>query len=135
MASPRILVIDDDEIVREGMCELLRGRGCEVFDAGSPIGVTKLIVQHHIDVIVLDIMMPDISGDKLARLLRSNPKLQQLAIVLVSSGKQEDLARLAVDVAADSVVSKSDIHTELARAALAAHRRRALTPGPSRSGR
>lgn len=134
MANPRVLVIDDDEIVREGMCELLRGRGFEVFDAGSPIGVTKLIVQNQIDVVVLDVMMPDISGDKLTRLLRSNPKLQQLAIVLVSSGKEEDLTRLAAEVAADSVVSKAEIHTDLARAALAAHRRRALTSGPNRRG-
>ncbi|MGA7122936.1 MAG: response regulator [Polyangiaceae bacterium] len=126
MSPPRVLVIDDDEIVREGMCELLRIRGCAVFDAGSPIGVTRLIVQHQIDVVVLDVMMPDISGDKLARLLRSNPKLRQLAIVLVSSGKEEDLARLAADVSADSVVPKAEIHTQLALAAMAAHRRRAV---------
>ncbi len=133
MSGPRVLVIDDDEIVREAMCELLRASGCQVFDAGSPIGVTKLIVQHQIDIIVLDVMMPDISGDKLAKLLRGNPKLQQLAIVLVSSGKHEDLAGLAAEVAADSVVSKSEIHSQLAFVALAAHRRRAFRAGRART--
>jgi CheY-like chemotaxis protein len=134
MVNPRALVIDDDEIVRALMSELLRAQGCDVFDTGSPIGVTKLIVQHQIDIVVLDVMMPDISGDKLAKLLRRNPKLQQLAIVLVSSGEHDDLAQLASDVEADSVVSKSEIRGELARVALAAHRRRALSAGRGRTG-
>ncbi len=129
MVAARVLVVDDDEIVRELMCELLRERGCQVFDAGSPIGVTKLITEQRIDAIVLDVMMPDISGDKLAKLLRSNPRLEQLKIVLVSSGKQEDIAKLAADVSADAVVSKSDIHGQLANVVLAAHKRRP-TPGP-----
>jgi CheY-like chemotaxis protein len=135
MGGPRVLVIDDDEIVRELMCELLREGGCEVFDAGSPIGVTKTIVQRHIEIVVLDVMMPDISGDKLAKLLRNNPRLRQLTIVLVTSGKRDDLERLASDVAADSVVAKSDIRGELAQVALAAHRRRMFSPGRWGSGR
>ena len=134
ISAPRVLVIDDDEIVRELMCDLLRRRGCAVFDSGSPIGVTKLIVQHEIDIVVLDVMMPDISGDKLAKLLRSNPRLQQPTIVLVTSGRQEDLARLASEVAADAVVSKSEIHGELARAALGAHRRRAAAVSRKQGG-
>jgi CheY-like chemotaxis protein len=69
-------------------------------------------------------MMPDISGDKLAKLLRSNPKLQHLTIVLVSSGKLEDLSQLAADVSADSVASKAEIHQRLAEVALTAHQRR-----------
>jgi CheY-like chemotaxis protein len=133
MANPRVLVIDDDEIVRELMCELLRKEGCEVFETGTPIGVTKLIAQHRIDMIVLDVMMPDISGDKLAKLLRSKPKLQRLTIVLVSSSNREDLTELASGVAADSVVSKSEIRTELPRVALAAYRRRALLIGRPRT--
>lgn len=127
MSNPRVLVIDDDEIVRELMCELLRARGCVVFDSGTPIGVTKFISQQHIDIIVLDVMMPDISGDKLAKLLRSNGKLGQLTIVLVSSGAPEELARLASEVSADAVVSKSEIREQLALVAMAAHRRRALS--------
>ncbi|MGD0677543.1 MAG: response regulator [Polyangiaceae bacterium] len=129
MGRARVLIIDDDEVVRELMCELMRQGGCEVFDTGSPIGVTKLIAQHQIDIVILDVMMPDISGDKLAKLLRSNPKLHRLTIVLVTSGRHEELAELASHVAADSVVSKSDIRSDLARVALGAQRRRTLSSG------
>jgi len=126
-AQPRVLVIDDDEIVRDVMCELLRDKGCEVFSAGSPIGVTRLIGIHRVDVIVLDVMMPDISGDKLAKLLRSNPKLTQLAIVLVSGTDEGALDRIASEVKADAVVGKSDIHRELAMSVLSAHHRKILS--------
>ena len=127
MATTRVLVIDDDEIVRELMCELLRVRDCEVFSTGSPIGVSKLIVHNRIDVVVLDVMMPDMSGDKLAKLLRGNPKFQQLAIVLVSSTQAEHLAGLADEVKADAIVSKSVLREELAMTAINAVRRRALS--------
>jgi CheY-like chemotaxis protein len=81
-ANPRVLVIDDDEIVREVMCDLLRAKGCQVFDSGSPIGVTRTVGEQDIDVVVLDVMMPGLSGDKLAKLLRDNPRMPKLSIVL-----------------------------------------------------
>jgi CheY-like chemotaxis protein len=127
MNRTRVLVIDDDEIVRELMCELLRNGGCEVFDSGSPIGVTKLISEHQINVVVLDVMMPDISGDKLTKLLRRNPRLQELAIVLVSSGDPERLQAMAREVEADSVVSKSELRGQLSLVVQAVHRRRSLS--------
>ena len=127
MSGPSVLVIDDDEIVRELMCELLRTRGCEVSSTGSPIGVSKLIVQHQIDIVVLDVVMPDMSGDKLAKLLRGNPKLQQLTIVLVSSTQSDNLHRIAAEVRADAVVSKSELREQLAMIALGAFRRKMLS--------
>jgi CheY-like chemotaxis protein len=104
------------------MCELLRKKGCEVFDVGSPIGVTRLIAANQIDVVVLDVMMPDISGDKLAKLLRSNPKLLQLSIVLVSAADIVKLTKLAKDVEADAVVPKANIHRELGNVVLETYR-------------
>lgn len=126
MQHARVLVIDDDEIVRELMCETLRRSGCEVFDCGSPIGVSRLISQHQIQVVVVDVMMPDISGDKLARLLRSNPRLGNLGIVLVSGTNTESLQRIADEVDADAVVSKSALRMELAMAVFGAQRSRTM---------
>lgn len=121
---PRVLVIDDDEVAREAMREILEGAGCVVIDASSPIGATKSIVDNRIDVIVLDVMMPDISGDKLATLLRSNPRMHQLSIILVSGVDATKLAQLAAGVKADALVAKADIHRELSQAVVAAFMRK-----------
>ncbi len=108
------------------MCDLLREKGCEVHEVGSPIGVSRTIGDQKIDVLLLDVVMPELSGDKLARLLRNNPRMRQLSIVLVSGADQTQLTRLATEVAADAVVPKAAIHQELATVVISAFRRRNL---------
>jgi len=127
MAHTRVLVVDDDPTSRQLMCDQLRSGGCEVFDTGSPIGVSKLVVQHDINVVVVDVVMPDISGDKLVKLLRSNPRLSDLAVVLVSASDPEQLKRLAKSVAADAVLPKSELRTQLTLVVQNAVRKRSLS--------
>lgn len=72
-----------------------------------------MISQHSIDAVVVDVMLPDISGDKLARLLRQNSRGSTLAIVLVSSRPIEELRSLATAANADAVVPKNKIRSHL----------------------
>jgi CheY-like chemotaxis protein len=106
-------VIDDDEVARELLASVLEEAGYVVFQLPSPIGATSTIFREGIDVVVLDVLMPEMSGDKLARLLRSNSRLAQLTIVLVSGCQPTELSRLAQQVGADAVVSKSEVRTHL----------------------
>jgi CheY-like chemotaxis protein len=110
---PRTLVIDDDEIARELVVSTLRDAGYETFELASPIGATQVISREKIEIVVLDIMMPGLSGDKLAKMLRANPRLGLLGIVLVSSCSPEQLAQVAESVRADAVVRKSEIRQKL----------------------
>ena len=110
---PRTLVIDDDEIARELVVSTLRDDGYETFELASPIGATQVISREKIEIVVLDIMMPGLSGDKLAKMLRANPRLGLLGIVLVSSCSPEQLAQVAESVRADAVVRKSEIRHKL----------------------
>lgn len=116
----RALVIDDDDIARELLVSVLKDGGYETFELPSPIGATQTIFQEQIDVVVLDVMMPALSGDKLARMLRSNPRLGNLVIVLVSSASMDDLKQLAASVKADAVVSKRDVRKSLLSAIMLA---------------
>jgi CheY-like chemotaxis protein len=110
----RVLVIDDDDIARELVASTLQNDGHTVFSLPSAIGATREIFQNSIDAVVLDVVMPNIDGDKLARLLRQNSKGKGLAIVLVSSRPIDELRALAVSAQADAVVSKSEIRSQLA---------------------
>lgn len=127
MATVRTLIIDDDDISRQGMVDLLEGAAFTVLEGASPIGVTQRLISEAIDVLVLDVFMPELPGDKLARLLRGNPRLGSLGIVLVSSMDPERLKALAQDVDADAVVNKAEVHLNLCAAVLRAARRR-VTP-------
>lgn len=112
----RALIIDDDDIARELLRSTLEDAKLEVFELPSPIGATKKIIDEKINVVVLDVMMPEVSGDKLARLLRGNPKMGRVGIILVSSLPPEELRKLQRESGADAIVEKSRIRHDLVRA-------------------
>lgn len=116
----KVLIIDDDEIAREHLALTLQTAGFEVFELPSPIGATKMLIDNRIDGVVLDVMMPEISGDKLAKLLRANSRLQRLGIVLVSSMDPSELELLRAQSRANAIVQKSRVRQDLARIVKAA---------------
>jgi CheY-like chemotaxis protein len=128
---PRALVIDDDDIARELVVSMLRDGGYETFELSSPIGASQTISREKIELLVLDIMMPGLSGDKLAKMLRANPRLGRIGIVLVSSCNPAELEQVATSVRADAVVLKSEVRQKLLPALM---RVRASMPR-ERSGR
>lgn len=128
----RILIIDDDDVARELLSSTLKHAGHEVFELATAIGATRAIFAHDIDAVVVDVMLPDISGDKLARVLRQNPRGAGLAIVLVSSRPIEELRSLAAIAQADGVLPKAEIRRRLGDVVNQACQRRSRI---SRSGR
>jgi CheY-like chemotaxis protein len=128
----RILVIDDDDIAREHIASTLASAGNVVLQLPSAIGATRVISHEHIDVVVLDVLMPDLDGDKLARLLRKSGRHANLAIILISGRPASELEPLAVAAGADAVVSKSDVRSKLASTVRAAHRGRSVSQHLSR---
>jgi CheY-like chemotaxis protein len=114
MAKHNVLIIDDRDEAREFMSRLLTEAGFEVFEQGSPIGATRVIIRHGIRVVVIDVNMPAMRGDKLAQLFRENPRFQNLGLVLVSGEQEEELQRIGQEVGADAVVTKASMTTALA---------------------
>jgi CheY-like chemotaxis protein len=68
-----------------------------------------------VQVVVLDVMMPTIRGDKLAALLRKSGALPNLRVVLVSSLDEAELREMMMSAQVDAFVSKSQVRTDLAR--------------------
>lgn len=119
----RVLVIDDDDVARDVIVDVLEQDGHQVTSLPSPIGATKHIVDQNVDVVVLDLMMPSMRGDKLATLLARNPKLKHLGVVLVTGAKLDDLSALADAMGSVAIVSKGGIQSDLLPAVRKAARR------------
>lgn len=111
---PRVVVIDDDEFEREFVVDLLGKAGFKVSSLPSMIGVTNHLIERRVSVVVLDVMMPTIRGDKLATLLRKNPALRHLGVVMISGLPEHEVAPLMAQVEVDAFVSKANLRTELA---------------------
>ncbi|MGQ9509982.1 MAG: sigma-54-dependent transcriptional regulator [Thermodesulfobacteriota bacterium] len=60
--KPSILIVDDDEVMRETLLEVLKKSGYEVYVEGSGSGALSTIKKHIIDLILLDMKLPDIDG-------------------------------------------------------------------------
>jgi len=106
---PTVLVIDDSDIAREEMRRLLSAAGLTVHTLASPIGATRAILDGNVDVVVIDVLMPGMRGDRLAALFRSNPRFKSLGVVLVSGEHPNELSRLLAETRASAVVQKSDL--------------------------
>lgn len=110
-----VLIIDDSEIARAAMSRALTAAGLSVEELESPIGATAAILRGSIRLVVVDVNMPSMCGDKLAVLLRKHGRFPGLRIVLVSGEGAKRLEELAREVRADAVVAKSAGHGELVR--------------------
>ena len=111
--GPKVLVIDDDDVGRTLISEVLLDSCSRVIGLSSPIGATQTAVAEQVDVVVLDVEMPNLRGDMLAKLFRKNPRLGHLGVVLVSGCRSEELVRLGNSCGADAVLSKRDVRSQL----------------------
>ena len=62
LMKPSILIVDDDEVMQETLSDVLRKRGYEIFSVGSGNGALPMIEKNVIDLILLDMRLPDIDG-------------------------------------------------------------------------
>ena len=93
-----VLLAEDDRSVRRFLEVTLQRSGYTVMTASDGLEAMKLALSAKIDVVITDAIMPHMSGQELARFLRSNPKLSHVPIVLLTgqenkeaSGAEEDL--------------------------------------------
>ena len=82
----RILVVEDDANTRKLMCAVLKQNGFEPLNAEDGLQALEVVDKEHIDLVVLDLMMPNMDGFDLTRELRS--VWQHLPIIMVTA-KQE----------------------------------------------
>lgn len=104
-----VLVIDDSEIARTDMAHRLSQAGFKVSSLSSPIGATRVIVDGAIDVVVVDVQMPSIRGDRLAALFKGNQRFSALGVILVTGGSEAELDQLRASAKADFILSKAKL--------------------------
>jgi CheY-like chemotaxis protein len=108
-----VLVIDDSDIDRQVMVELLTNAGFPVHDLPTAIGATRAAREHGSRVIVIDQNLPALNGAKLAALFRSNTNMKDIRVILISSNDEATMAELVREARADAFVSKDRMHSEL----------------------
>jgi len=85
---PLILVVEDDESVQGFLSVLLEGEGYDVVLAQDGLEGLVLVELRHPNLVILDVMMPNVSGERVLRELREDDRLRHLPVIVVS-GKHD----------------------------------------------
>jgi CheY-like chemotaxis protein len=84
-AQKTVMIIDDEPDAAEMFAEMMRVNGYRVLKMFSSGPAISLISQQKPDVIILDVMMPDISGLEVVRYMRREPALASIPVIIVSA--------------------------------------------------
>ncbi|NUR22975.1 response regulator, partial [Frateuria sp.] len=89
MEPAHILVVDDDLRLRDLLERYLEQQGLRAFGAANAAGMRRALAAHHVDLIVLDLMLPDADGLALCRSLRAEG-VDTPVIMLTAKGDDVD---------------------------------------------
>lgn len=101
-----ILIADDEPNQLELMDYNLRNAGFSIIKASNGLEALELIENHSPDLIILDWMMPKMSGIDVCRTLRSRSETKLLPIIILSARSEDSDKSLGLDTGADDYISK-----------------------------
>jgi two-component system response regulator RegX3 len=130
--TPRVLVVDDEEAIRDAVTYSFRREGFDVECVADGFSALEAVQRSDFDLLVLDVMLPDISGLDVSRRLRAETNVPIL--MLTARGSEPDLV-VGFDAGADDYVAKPFSMRELISRARAILRRRELDRRPPQTRR
>lgn len=109
-ARRRVLVVDDSLIARELLRNILSVQGCEVALACDGQEAITHLRAHEVDLVVTDVDMPLVDGCSLTRMVREDPALRHIPVIIVSSREEPEQRRLGMAAGADAYIPKGTFH-------------------------
>jgi two-component system phosphate regulon response regulator PhoB len=104
--AAHILVVEDEKPIREMICFGLRRGGYEVSEAEDVGAARSCVANHRPDIIVLDWMLPDMSGLEFTRLLKRDKDTKELPVIMLTARADEHDKVAGLDSGADDYITK-----------------------------
>ncbi|NEO83396.1 MAG: response regulator [Spirulina sp. SIO3F2] len=102
----KVLVVEDSMAQRQMISDLLEDSGLTVEVASNGVEALKQVETYAPDIVVLDIVMPQMNGYELCRRLKSDPKTQNVPVVMCSSKGEEFDRYWGMRQGADAYIAK-----------------------------
>ena len=110
----KVLVVDDDPDVLFATSRIVKSAGYEVFQASTGALSMKTAREIRPDIVLLDVVLPDVDGRKLCREIKSDPELKAIFVVLISGTKTSSHDQAdGLDVGADGYIARPISNREL----------------------
>jgi len=116
---PCVLIVDDDLSVQLTLEFCLQDAGYSVILAGDGPAALRVAAEKQIDLIILDVNMPQMNGLAVCKALKSNPALSHIPVVMMTSCPTRDIVSNAINAGALEVMPKpfelSQLYTTVSR--------------------
>ncbi len=101
-----VMIIEDEPDAAEMFAEMMRVSGFHVIKMFSSAPAIPMIAQEKPDIIILDIMMPDISGLEVLRYMRREPDLRAIPVIIVSAKSMPGDIKIGLEAGASMYLTK-----------------------------
>ncbi|MFP4300136.1 MAG: response regulator [Spirulinaceae cyanobacterium] len=112
----KVLAIEDETIIRENLVELLEMENFEVFAAENGQKGVELALQHQPDLILCDVMMPELDGYGVLDRLRQNSATATIPFIFLTALSDKTATRKGMELGADDYLTKPFSHKDLLNA-------------------
>jgi CheY-like chemotaxis protein len=108
MTSPQktVLIIEDEADAADLFAEMMRVSGFRVLKTSASAPAITLMTEEKPDIVLLDIMMPDISGLDILRQMRADPELANIPVVVVSAKSMPADIKNGMEAGASTYLTK-----------------------------
>lgn len=106
MSGKTILIVDDEAAIREMVVMALEMAGYQCLEAAGAKEAHSLVVDSRPDLILLDWMLPDVSGIELARRLKRDQLTAEIPIIMLTAKGEEDHKIQGLETGADDYITK-----------------------------
>ncbi len=107
LGPKRILVVDDSETYLQEIASSLRGDGYDVVMARSGEQALEMLAVQPVDCVLLDLVMPGLSGKDTCRRIKASPVVRDLPLIIVTSVEDRDAMIEGLSIGADDYIAKS----------------------------
>lgn len=106
----KIMVVDDNKDIRTSVHQILEICGYEVIEAEDGMNCLKQLEQGHLDLVILDIMMPGMNGWDVAARMKQNEKWNSIPIVFLTAKGDDMSVGLAGLASEDYIIKPFDVN-------------------------
>lgn len=110
----KILIVEDEKDIRELIIYALEAKGYETISADDGEKALKMLKENKPDLVILDWMLPSVSGLEICRNIRRDKNIKNIPIIMLTAKITEDDKILGLDSGADDYVTKPFSTAELA---------------------
>jgi DNA-binding response OmpR family regulator len=102
----KVLIVDDEPNILLSLDFLMRKEGYEVFVARNGTEALESVQNHLPDVVLLDIMMPDVDGYEICKFIKNNEETKHCKVIFISAKSKESDIQKGYEMGADFYITK-----------------------------